>query len=240
MKMTTLPIPSKPRLISRLIRLQLKEALQRLSRQLGVNLPIDLTAQELALPDTAIVTKALTFARQVMPPETFKHCMRTWQFGLAIGKHEQALFDREVFFLSAVMHDIGLAPQFDQAGDFEINGANAAFDFLQELHFDLSKSELVHEAIALHSSVGIAHKHSVEGRLVHYGAGVDVIGIQRHNIATDTLRTILEQYPRTQFLDEFIPLLQQQAKAKPDCHIAASLNVGFADQMCKNPLCRFS
>ena len=78
----------------------------------------------------------------------------------------------------------------------------------------------MHEAIALHAAVGKADKGSVEGKLVHFGAGVDVMGFRAEDISPSTREAIVNVWPRCNFKADFTHVLEEQVKAKPDCHIA--------------------
>jgi hypothetical protein len=47
---------------------------------------------------------------------------------------------------------------------------------------EVSKDDLIHEMVALHNSVGIAHKLDTEIALLHYGAREDVAGLWAHDL----------------------------------------------------------
>jgi cyanamide hydratase family protein with HD domain len=224
------------RLISAMMGMQMRESCEQLIRLLGVNRPAPLSEQDLALPDSDIAVQANEHAMAVLDGFTYGHSMRSFLFGMAIGKHAALPVDREVLFLAAIMHDLGLCSTYHRQGDFELNGAAAAHRFLSERAYSQEKADRVHEAIALHSSVGIADKKEPETRLVHFGAGVDVLGIQRQNIAPVTLNWILGSHPRKDFVRQFTALLENEAGEQPGCHIAGLVRLGFAGKMKANPV----
>jgi cyanamide hydratase family protein with HD domain len=224
------------KLISAMICMQMRESCEQLIRLLGGNRPVPLSEQDLALPDSKIAIQANEHAMAVLDDFTYGHSMRSFLFGMAIGKHAALPVDREVLFLAAIMHDLGLCSTYHGRGDFELNGAAAAHSFLTGREYAQDKADRVHEAIALHSSVGIADKKEPETRLVRFGAGVDVLGIQRQNIAPATLAWILEHHPRRDFVRQFTALLENEATEQPDCHIAGLVQLGFAAKMKANPV----
>jgi len=160
------------------------------------------------------------------------HSIRTYCFGAAIARHLKLKADMEVLYLASIMHDLGLVDPHDKAeGSFEIVGADAAQDFLLKKDMDLTKADLVHEAIALHSAVGIADKREPEIALVHFGAGIDVIGFRAEDVSAQTREAIVNAYPRHQFKQKFTALVEAQVEAKPHCHIAGHYQLGFAGKI---------
>ena len=144
-------------------------------------------------------------------------------------------FDPEVFYLAALMHDLGLVDPYDGAGSFEINGAQGAHKFLLSEQYDSERADVVHEAIALHTSVGKADKGSAEGALVHYGAGMDVMGFRAEDLSVTTREAIVAAWPRNNFKIDFTRILQEQVKAKPECHIAGLMGLGFPHKLAGAP-----
>lgn len=74
------------------------------------------------------------------------------------------------------MHDLGLTERFDAEQRFEVNGADAARAFVLEQGLSDEKAEIVWDAIALHTSIGIAIRKQPEIALVHLGATADLLG----------------------------------------------------------------
>ena len=85
-----------------------------------------------------------------------------------------------------------------------------------------------HEAIALHTSVCVADAREPEIALTHFGAGLDVLGLRRADVADRTFRAIVEGWPRERFKAAFNEVLRDQADRKPGCHIAKQLRLGPA------------
>src|SRR6266478_1425214 len=57
--------------------------------------------------------------------------VRVYYFGALAGKHRGLKFDPELLYTGAMFHDMGLTHQHSSAHErFEVDGANAARDFL--------------------------------------------------------------------------------------------------------------
>lgn len=224
-----------PILISRFVRLDAGTLARRIARAFGYRRPRNIAIDELRIPDSPAATRALALVEQVSPSFLVNHSIRTFCFGMAIARNLDLRPDTETFFLAAIMHDLGLVEPYDRDGSFEVNGARAARAFLLEQGMERNVADLVHEAIALHSAVGIAAKREPEIALVHYGAGMDVIGFRAEDIAPETRDSIIAAYPRLQFKQEFSVLLDDQVRRKAQCHIAGHHALGFTRKIRNAP-----
>ncbi|KAB2342689.1 HD domain-containing protein [Actinomadura rudentiformis] len=135
---------------------------------------------DFALPDTDLTRKALEYAEELETPALVNHCVRSYLFGRAVGEGQGlrpgADYDDELLFLACVLHDAGLSEPGDRDQRFEVDGADVAAAFLRGHGLADDRIELVWQAIALHTSVGIAHRLRPEIALTHLGAGADVVG----------------------------------------------------------------
>ncbi len=230
-----LPQVPIPRLIPRLLRLELAGALRRLARALGHRRPIALTPEQLEIPDSELARRATKLARAVEPDFVFNHSVRTFLFGVAVGHNLGLRPDRELLYLASILHDVGLTPEHDGEGSFELNSARVARSFLLDAGVDDARAALVHEAIALHTSAGIAGSREPEIALTHFGAGLDVIGVRREDVADATHEHIVTVWPREQFKERFTELLREQVTRKPNCHIAGPMKLGFDKMIRRAP-----
>lgn len=212
-------------------------------RTLGRKLKRSLTGEEVRyvarahyeVPDSALCQKALDLVAASSPDFLLNHCLRSFAFGKAIAEKSQTRFDAEVFFAAAIMHDLGLTERFDGPGSFETEGARVARAFCIDRGMESARADIVHEAVALHAAVGIAHKKSTELALLHFGAGVDVAGFWMDEVHPRTVQEIVERYPRLDFKKLFPALLERQVDRKPDCHIAGLVNLGFCKKIKASP-----
>ena len=82
-------------------------------------------------------------------------------------------YDDELLFLACVLHDIGLTPDGGGEQRFEVDGADAAVRFLAARGLSEERAEIVWDAIALHTSIGIANRKRPEVALAYAGIGID-------------------------------------------------------------------
>ena len=225
---TELPPPPLGLLAARFARAEIGGLSRRALRALGWRRPRTLDLNALEVPDSPLATRATELARQAEPAYMFNHSVRTYLFGLAVSQHLEMNIDREVAYVAAILHDLALAPDHGGPESFELGGARAAHAFAVGQGMDAARAALVHEAIALHTSVGIAHRRAPEIALVHFGAGLDVIGFRAEDVADATKHAIVAAWPRAGMKEAFIERLDREVAEKPTCHFRGHARLGFA------------
>lgn len=153
--------------------------------------------------DSEVARKATELSRSVSPPYLFNHAVRTYIFGSLTGKALGLKFDEEVLYLACILHDLGLTERFVGKLPFEIQGAEAARQFLEERSYAKEKAAMVWDGIAMHASA-IGHFKRPEIRLVGEGAGADVVGPDSSQISKAQVTEVLRSFPRLQFKDAFL------------------------------------
>jgi hypothetical protein len=145
----------------------------------------------------------MRLCRDVSPPYLFNHAMRTFLFGALIGRARGQTWDAEVLYLACVLHDLGLTCRF--AGDmpFEIQGADAAVEFLRKSGLSKGRSITVWDGIAMHPYAIAAHKPP-EIALVAAGAAADVVGAALSRLTPRDQAEVIRAYPRLQFKHAFV------------------------------------
>jgi hypothetical protein len=167
------------------------------------------------IPDSEICRKATQLVAEVSPTFLCNHCMRTFLFGDLLGKRDGLKCDRELLYLGAIMHDLGLTERFDGHQRFEVDGADAARAFVLKHGLSDEKAEMLWDAIALHTSLGIASRKQPEIALVHLGASADVLGIRIADIPSETVEQVIAAYPRLDFNTAMTGLLVSHINQKP-------------------------
>lgn len=183
-----------------------------------------------AIPDSTICKKATQLVTAVSPTFLCHHCIRTFLFGDLLGQRDGLVCDRELLYLGAVMHDLGLTERFNGEQRFEVDGADAARAFVLEHGLSDEKAEIVWDAIALHTSLGIASRKQPEIALVHLGASADVLGMRIADISPETVEQVIDEYPRLGFNTAMTELLVAQVKCKP--HTAAFIWLAEVGRSC--------
>lgn len=177
--------------------------------------PAPITLAGVTAPDSAFTRKAAALVQRVHNPAMLNHVHRSWWFAEFLGKQRGLTYDREVVYLSAVLHDLGLTEDFGADKRFEVDGADAARRLLLADGYDDTKAQTVWDAIALHSAIGIAQYKAPEIALVHMGAHLDVLGMWYDELPTQLIDDTLALYPRLGFKKAFQEALAEVTRKKP-------------------------
>lgn len=176
-------------------------------------------------PDSELARKASALVERVHSKALLHHVHRTWWFAEFLGQQRGLKYDRETVYLAALLHDLGLTSEFSADQRFEVDGADAASRFLLENGYSKSKTELVWDAIALHSSAGIADRKQPEIALIYLGAHVDVMGLNIEQITPSLIEDALALYPRIGMKAAFTEAVAEVARKKP----FTAIGTGLAD-----------
>lgn len=155
------------------------------------------------VPDSALVSRAIDFARTHSQPWLFNHAMRSWLFAATLARMDGIEHDAEVLAVTTLLHDLGLTESFQGVLRFEVEGANAARDFARGHGMDERRSQLVWDGVALNSTPSICLHKEAEPALGVLGVGLDWGGWGFERIAPDTMAGILVAYPRLSMKREF-------------------------------------
>ncbi|MFJ7264880.1 HD domain-containing protein [Streptomyces globosus] len=171
------------------------------------------------LPRTELAVLALRYAEEVEPEAVFRHSVRSYLFARALADHggmkAGADFDDELVFLSCVLHDLGLSEPGNGNQRFEVDGADLAARFLREHGTDEDAVTVVWDAIALHTSEGIASRKGPEVALAHAGITVDVLGRGKESLPEGFADRVHAAFPRTDLAYVMTNLITRQALANP-------------------------
>ncbi|SCK11457.1 Predicted HD superfamily hydrolase [Variovorax sp. HW608] len=177
----------------------------------------------ISAPNSELTRKASSLVDRVHSTAMKNHLHRTWWFSEFLGKKRGMRYDREVVYLASLLHDLGLTSDYAADQRFEVDGADAASRILIAGGYAESKAQLVWDAIALHSSAGIAERREPEVALVHMGAHVDVMGLRIDEITPKLVDDTLALYPRVGFKAAFQEALAEVARRKPHTAIGTGL-----------------
>jgi hypothetical protein len=174
-------------------------------------------------PDTDLTREASALVERVHSKALLNHVHRSWWFADFLGQQRGLKYDREVVYLAALMHDLGLTEAFAADQRFEVDGADAASRFLLDNGYADAKAQLVWDAIALHSSAGIADRKQPEIALIYMGAHVDVMGLFIDEITPSLIDDTLALYPRLGMKAAFTQAVAEVARKKPHTAIGTGL-----------------
>ncbi len=167
-------------------------------------------------PDTDVCLAAMALARDHSPPFLFNHVMRTFAFGRDAGALRHARYDPEMLFLGCVLHDLGLVDRFIGADRFEVDGADAAADFLSREGYSDRKVAVIWDAIALHTTPGVPQRKQPEIALLQLGAGIDIGAIPRALVTPESVEIILAEFPRLGFKTAMLEAMGAVVRRKPE------------------------
>jgi hypothetical protein len=173
-----------------------------------------LSALSTGVPDSAIAREATDLARQVYPSWLFNHCVRTFWFADRLAA-SGLRFDREIVYIAAVLHDLGVLERYDRGRRFEVEGAQAARAFLEGHAYPAEKIEVVWDAIALHTLPSVADYKAHEVALVSLGAFADASGVRIADLDPRFVRELIKEVPRLDFPNEWLKTLIEHVKKKP-------------------------
>ena len=158
------------------------------------------TVADVVIPNTALVRDVTEFIREVEDDLLFDHSRRVFLFGALQGRRRGLQPDLELLYVGAMFHDIGLTERYRTSMlRFEIDGANAAQDFLRDRGVDEASVRKVWLSIALHTTPGVPEFLDPEIACVTAGVETDVLGIGRDDLPPEVLNAVTAAHPRPDF-----------------------------------------
>jgi hypothetical protein len=116
-----------------------------------------------------------------------------------------------------MFHDLGLVEGHRSPHDrFEVDGANAAREFLVGQGVSGDALRIVWDAIALHTTPGIPQHKEPEVALVTAGVELDVLGFGYDDIAAEDRDAVLAAYPRVDFKESIIQVFADGMAHRPE------------------------
>jgi hypothetical protein len=177
-----------------------------------------LNIADIKIPDSAMARQITELVRDTESELLFNHSSRVYYFAALAGQKRGLSFDSELLYAGCMFHDMGLTHKCSSACErFEVDGANAARDFLKGYQVSQQDIDTVWTAIALHTTPGIPeHMHPVIA-LVTAGVEMDVLGLTYPLYSDAEREAVVKAYPRSaQFKEDIIQAFYDGIKDKPD------------------------
>jgi hypothetical protein len=186
--------------------------------------------ENLALPTGPLVDASLALVRATESRPIADHSIRTFLFARLLAEHEGCLndaqYDEELLFAATVMHDLGLGEHARGQARFEVEGADLAAAVLREHGVGEADVDRVWEAIALHSSHGLAERRGLLTYLTYKGVFIDA-GRLTGAVAEGLRAHVLDAYPKPAapryLADAIIEHANRSPSAAPPGSLAAYL-----------------
>ena len=172
----------------------------------------------IAVPDSALARAITEFVRDTETELLFNHSSRVYFFGAIAGQQRGLSVNGELLYAATMFHDVGLMPSHSSADRrFEVDGANAARDFLSGYGVDPSDIEKVWTGIALHTTPGIAEFMHPVVALTTAGVEMDVLGLTYDRYPDEVRDAVVGAYPRpASFKEDIIEAFYDGIKHKPE------------------------
>ena len=164
------------------------------------------TIAGITIPDSSIAREATDLLLTHGTEFIYNHSLRVFLFSELNAKRNNLAHDSELLYVASVFHDLGLVPHYSSPDlRFEVDGANAARDFLKSHGLPKESLQLVWDTIALHTTIGIAEHKENEVALMYSGVGLDVMGEGYETLSVENREEIIAAFPRNDFKNKIIP-----------------------------------
>jgi hypothetical protein len=175
------------------------------------------TIAGVTIPDTPLVRDVTALIRDAEDDLLFDHSRRVFLFGALQGRRCGLQPNLEMLYVGAMFHDIGLTQRYRTSTlRFEVDGANAARDFLLDRGVDDAAARTVWLSIALHTTPGVPEFLDPEIALVTAGVETDVLGIGRDDLDPAALQAVTDAHPRPDFKRRILEAFTDGFKDRPD------------------------
>ncbi len=169
------------------------------------------------IPDTPLVRAITAHIRDAEDDLLFNHSRRVFIFGALQGRRRGLRPNLDLLYAGAMFHDIGLTERYRGSTlRFEVDGANAARDFLLEHDVAAADAEKVWLGIALHTTPGVPEFLAPETALVTAGVETDVLGIGREDLSPEDLEAVTAAHPRPDFKRQILAAFNDGMKHRPE------------------------
>jgi hypothetical protein len=183
-----------------------------------IGLAMNTDLARIRIPDSKLAREITELVRDTESPLLFHHSSRVYYWGALAGRRRGLRFDPELLYAGAMFHDMGLTHRHSSPNErFEVDGANAARDFLRGHGIAQQDIDTVWTAIALHTTPGIPqHMHPVVA-LVTAGVEMDVLGLAYSEYSDAERAAVVHAHPRTAyFKEDIIQAFYDGIKHKPE------------------------
>jgi hypothetical protein len=188
-------------------------------------------------PETPAAVAALSVATRHYSPALLNHCVRSYHWGVMYAAAHGIAFDDELYYVSALLHDIGLTEAFDNHRlPFENAGGQLAWVFGMAAGWPAERAARAEEIIVLHMRADVSPAADPESHILQVATKWEVVGLRPEEFPPEARARMLDRYPRLDFRTEFLSCFEDQASRKPDSAAAVSIAKDFAGRSAANPL----
>jgi hypothetical protein len=188
-------------------------------------------------PQTDVARAALEVATEYCSPALVNHCLRSYIWAVAYAERTGIGFDAELLYVSAMLHDIGLVPEFDSLTvPFEFAGGHVAWVFGAGAGWPPERRRRVSDVIVRHMWNEVDVTVDPEGHLLELATGLEISGRHPEWWPQEFRDGVLRALPRLGLRAEFLRCFQEQAMRKPEGTAAQAVANGIANRLAANVL----
>ena len=190
------------------------------------------------VPDTMASRGALEVANEYLSEPLINHSLRSWYWAIGFAQLEARRgIDEELLYTSALLHDVGLADEFDNNTlAYEVAGGHVAWALTSGAGWKHGRRTRALDIIIRHNWPSVDPEMDLEGYLLEIATGLDISGSRPDALPEDFRREVIAAYPRLDLAAEFGDRVRDQAQRKPETAAARLLANGLADKLARNPL----
>ncbi|WP_084960067.1 HD domain-containing protein [Thermoactinospora rubra] len=188
-------------------------------------------------PDTPACRAALEVATAYHTPSLLNHSIRAYLWAADHAERNGIAFDAELLYVAAMLHDIGMTPEFDShTVPFEEAGGHVAWVFGAGAGWPAQRRERVAQVIVRHMWDEVDVTQDPEGHLLELSTAMDISGRRTEEIPAEVRERVLREYPRLDLVKEFAACMVEQGERKPSSLAAGFVRSGLPDRLARNPL----
>ena len=174
------------------------------------------TIAGIVVPATPLVRDATDFIRSAEDNLLFDHSRRVFLFGALHGRRRGLDSNLELLYVAAMFHDLGLTARYRTSSQrFEVDGADAARDFLLERGVDQGDADKVWLGIALHTTPEVPARLQPEIALLAAGVKTDVVGVELDAFSPEVVAAVTSAHPRPDFKKRILAAFNDGMKHRP-------------------------
>jgi len=188
-------------------------------------------------PTSPAAEQALEVVTAYSSPALVHHCRRSYVWAASYAVQHGIEFDAELLFVSAMLHDIGLVPAFDNyAMAFEHAGGHVAWVFGAGAGWSLARRRRTAEVIVRHMWDSVDVDEDPEGFLLGIATGLDISGSNPQWWPADLRAEVVADFPRLGLAAEFTTCFAAESARKPESSAAAAMADGISARIAANIL----
>lgn len=213
--------------------------IQHFLEQSQVRPPKPFDIASIHVPSTALTERTVSYANEMLHPAIFNHSNRVYYLGAAMVQDylPQWKFKWEDYFLTSILHDIGLAPslQLNSPLSFEYLGGIHAREKLVEFGAPQFQADEVAEAIIRHTDDKEGYIRQ-SGYMIQMSTTIDVTGRNPQWYHPHTIDQTVQKFPRLGFNNVFADAMVAEYEQKPGSNLCKRDIKVYEQRVRNNPV----